>query len=385
MSIARIEAGNGRGASWREGDVVVSRPALPPPCGASRRGGRADTVDHAGPARDERSHRWPHSLAGGKCGAVHDASRTGEDYDERTSKSVDWPTAAARSSCAAAPARITRTGLVALFAVDVLYAAPFDAERLEWAPGPARPVLENLMAWTGDRKSDGSADFAWRPTARSAYCTRSPRRPPRAFVWVDPRAAVPRRSPSRSAPHRLDDLARWPSRGHRRSSASGRGNLASTTSSGGLRASLSTGGGETTARWSADSRWFAYSSTSAGEAAHGEQSVDGGLGAERSSPRSASRRRRPRGRTDGRTLYVDDHSATTRGDICAISLDSREPPRPVVQTADSDGGARVSPNGRWLLYFSDESGIQQVYVRPFATRRLAGRSPRRGRAATLVP
>jgi Tol biopolymer transport system component len=41
----------------------------------------------------------------------------------------------------------------------------------------------------------------------------------------------------------------------------------------------------------------------------------------------------------------------------------------VLQSRGVDAGARVSPDGRWLLYFSDESGVQQVYVQPVGAER----------------
>ena len=38
---------------------------------------------------------------------------------------------------------------------------------------------------------------------------------------------------------------------------------------------------------------------------------------------------------------------------------------PVLQTAFFESAAALSPDGRWLAYHSDESGRQEVYVRPF--------------------
>ena len=41
-------------------------------------------------------------------------------------------------------------------------------------------------------------------------------------------------------------------------------------------------------------------------------------------------------------------------------------PRPFLQTLSHEYQPAFSPNGRWLAYGSDESGRQEVYVRPFA-------------------
>ena len=43
-----------------------------------------------------------------------------------------------------------------------------------------------------------------------------------------------------------------------------------------------------------------------------------------------------------------------------------------MQTQFIEGGARVSPDGRWLAYVSDESGTFEIYVRPFTPEAPAG-------------
>ena len=38
---------------------------------------------------------------------------------------------------------------------------------------------------------------------------------------------------------------------------------------------------------------------------------------------------------------------------------------PLIQTAFNELNADISPDGRWLAYQSDESGVPEIYVRPF--------------------
>jgi hypothetical protein len=40
-------------------------------------------------------------------------------------------------------------------------------------------------------------------------------------------------------------------------------------------------------------------------------------------------------------------------------------PKPLIVTPGYDGGAQLSPDGRWLLYQSDTSGRPEVYVRRY--------------------
>ena len=52
-------------------------------------------------------------------------------------------------------------------------------------------------------------------------------------------------------------------------------------------------------------------------------------------------------------------------DIWTLSPDGRQPPRPLLQSPFNEGGGRISPDGRWLAYASDESGRFEVYVVPY--------------------
>jgi hypothetical protein len=51
--------------------------------------------------------------------------------------------------------------------------------------------------------------------------------------------------------------------------------------------------------------------------------------------------------------------------IFALPLFGESKPIPILNTPYAEGGARLSPNGRWLAYDSNESGRFEVYVRPF--------------------
>ena len=48
----------------------------------------------------------------------------------------------------------------------------------------------------------------------------------------------------------------------------------------------------------------------------------------------------------------------------AITVDGTRTRRVLVQTPADDADGRVSADGRWLAYSSNESGRSEVYVRP---------------------
>ena len=54
--------------------------------------------------------------------------------------------------------------------------------------------------------------------------------------------------------------------------------------------------------------------------------------------------------------------------LWALPVEGDGPPELVLKSASSLGEARMSPNGRWLAYVSNESGRDQIYVQPFRRR-----------------
>ncbi len=64
---------------------------------------------------------------------------------------------------------------------------------------------------------------------------------------------------------------------------------------------------------------------------------------------------------DGSALMITDDVSDGRHDILVQPADGSSP-RPYVATGADETAARVSPNGRWVAYTSDESGAAEVYV-----------------------
>ena len=48
-----------------------------------------------------------------------------------------------------------------------------------------------------------------------------------------------------------------------------------------------------------------------------------------------------------------------------LALDGDRAVVPVLRSEFSQGHPDISPNGRWIAYRSNESGQDEVYVRPF--------------------
>jgi len=75
---------------------------------------------------------------------------------------------------------------------------------------------------------------------------------------------------------------------------------------------------------------------------------------------------------DGKRLAYSGHDLDSGWDIWTLPLDVTDPDHPkpgkpevFLHTAANELRPAVAPNGRWIAYQSDESGLDQVYVRPF--------------------
>jgi len=67
---------------------------------------------------------------------------------------------------------------------------------------------------------------------------------------------------------------------------------------------------------------------------------------------------------DGRTLMYRTDEGTGDQHVITMPMDKSAPPVPLL-TKGVNWAPRFSPNGEWVAYSSDESGSAQVYVRPF--------------------
>lgn len=68
---------------------------------------------------------------------------------------------------------------------------------------------------------------------------------------------------------------------------------------------------------------------------------------------------------DGSALVFQRRGAGTRGDLWILPLEGERSPRPYLRGPAHEVAAALSPDGRWLAYASDESGMEELYVRAF--------------------
>jgi Tol biopolymer transport system component len=68
---------------------------------------------------------------------------------------------------------------------------------------------------------------------------------------------------------------------------------------------------------------------------------------------------------DGRFLLYIVNDPKTKVDVWVLPMSGDQKPFSVLHSDASERAARFSPDGRWIAYVSDASGINQVYVKAF--------------------
>jgi Tol biopolymer transport system component len=68
---------------------------------------------------------------------------------------------------------------------------------------------------------------------------------------------------------------------------------------------------------------------------------------------------------DPDSVLVTSLQPETSFDVYLLSLSGAFEPRPLVSTRAYEGGAQLSPDGRWLAYVSNETGRFEIYLRRF--------------------
>jgi Tol biopolymer transport system component len=69
--------------------------------------------------------------------------------------------------------------------------------------------------------------------------------------------------------------------------------------------------------------------------------------------------------SDGRTILYVSLDPVTAADVWAYPIGGDRKPFPVLRTPFDEVDAHFSPDGRWIVYRSNESGPYEIYVRPF--------------------
>lgn len=116
--------------------------------------------------------------------------------------------------------------------------------------------------------------------------------------------------------------------------------------------------------WSPDGRSIAFASSHNGHEDLFE--VDsGGAGAERLLYESTGDKYTDDWSRDGKFVLFEEEPTAGKSDLWVLPISGDHKPFPYLQNSFLKAHARFSPDGRWVAYSSDESGISEIYIESF--------------------
>jgi len=368
VPITICEAQTGYGASWGPDNTIIFSPTFTSGLlRISAAGGTPQIVTKLKSAEGELSHRWPEILPDGK--SVLFTINTGMDADAKHVAALSL-TSGKRSIVVrdATDARYTSAGYLIYVRAGLLMAVPFDVEKLE-VTGPAVKVLDGVKysgEGSGQYSFSRNGILVWIPAPGIVPFISEDSSPvsfrkvaESSLVWID------RQGVSQRLPLPLD--------GYWAPSISPDGRRLALTIELDIfildldRSALTRftfEGNNHLPVWSPDGQRLTFSSARNGHPNLFWKMTDGSGVAEQL---LTSKQHQDPGSwsPDGKILAFAELHSETNWDIWLLRLENDPGPEPFLQTRFNEYHPMISPDGRWLAYTSNESGRQEIYVRPF--------------------
>ncbi|HSQ19476.1 MAG TPA: hypothetical protein VLR92_03795, partial [Blastocatellia bacterium] len=355
------KAENPRGGVWSSDGNIIFTPGTDASLyRVSASGGSAEAVSTIDGSAHERSHRWPDSLPGGKAILFSVAYDVGNPLDNANVALLDLNTHKHKILIkGGAFARYLSAGYIVYARGNAMLAVPFNLQTLEVTGSPV-PVLENVMM----SPSNARVQFSLSREGDLVYLegrSDDSRDAAQPLVWLDRQGSEQPLTEARqrfSKPRLTADgrtlfvevadpeAAIW-------SYDLNRGTLTRFTHGGVSYGPVP----------SPDGTRVAYEATRDGVAGALLARIDGS-GEQRLT--STKRIDIPTSWSpDGKLLALTSFGESGNYEVRLIPVEGDYTPQMFVQEPFNAGGARFSPDGHWVAYVSDESGNNEVYVRPY--------------------
>jgi eukaryotic-like serine/threonine-protein kinase len=347
------------GASWGDDGNIVWAGSNGGIQRVSAMGGRTQFVTAVDANRGEVSHRWPVLLPGSK--AMLYAAGKSDGTTEIVGQRLDSGEKRVLIPGGTFPNYVP-VGRLVYIQNGILMAVDFDAERLQVRGTPVQ--VEERVRQTGG----GAAQFGFSRFGSLVYVpgeSPNPAANDETLVWVDRKGNV---TPT-GAPQRLYEAPRISPDGTKLAVSI----LGDTKSDGWLYdfsrrvlTRLTFGNGNYRyPSWSPDGKRVVFVSTTS----NGTRQVSGiaadGSGTEEEifkQNRAVVGDISP----DGKVLLYAVEDPKSSSDIWSVELSGAHSVKLFLQTRFAEASPAISPDGLWVAYVSNESGRNEIYVRPFS-------------------
>jgi serine/threonine-protein kinase len=321
-------------------------------------GGKNEPVTELDQERQERNHRFAKLLPGGKALMFTVASGGIDSYNDARIDMIDLATKKRKplvqgGTCA----RYAPSGHIVYARAGSLYAVPFDHRRLEVTGTPVKVVDGVLMS-----TNIGTAYFDISPAGDLAYAAGPAENGERVLDWVDRRGkATPLPLPPRSylnpriSPDGKTLAVEVEGVNHDFYTYDfARAVMSRMTNDGLSHAPI----------WSPDGKRIAFRTWKGGKMTMAWMPADRS-GPEESLVNYTAWQSAVSFSPDGKYLAFDQIDYATGSGFWILPLAGDRQPRPFAVSKFPTGAGKFSPDGKWVVYCSMESGRPEIYVQPW--------------------
>jgi Tol biopolymer transport system component len=356
------------GGSWSEDGTIVFTPSQTVALSqVSSAGGTPQPLTTLDKQAGEVTQRWPQALPGGKAVLFTSDTHQG-NYEDSDIVVYSMPSGQRKTlQRGGFYARYVPSGHVVYMHEGTLFAVPFDLQRLEVTGHPA-PILEGVAA----TPNNGAAEFSFSETGSLVYIAGGGGFQDVSIYWMDREGKF---TPLRETRADYYNPAFSPD-GKRLALEIFDGKRRDIWVYEWERDTLTrlTFAGEANSNpvWTPDGQRIVYSSQEKGGVYNLWWIRADGAGDAQRLAESKNFQFASSWRPDGKVLAFVQVNPGPNGDIMTLPIEGNEKsgwkpgePKPFVNSAFNEGVPAFSPDGRWLAYASNESGSNEVYVRPF--------------------
>lgn len=346
------EATDVRGATWGTDDTIVFSPRLDAGLyRVSAAGGAPVAITVPAAERREKTHRFPELLPDGRSVMYTVGTHHIATFDEASIAVQPLAGGAPRTIISSgSAAKYLPSGYVVFARGDALLAVRFDAKRMEVSGSPV--VVAEGVTHANDY---GRVEYDVSDTGTLVYLPGGSTSQQSVLVSVDRRGEF---TPLTSQP-RLFLSVHFSPKGQSLLTIIGGANDTAWIYDvqRDVSSRISFKGNVTSASWTADGQRVVYIQAGA----LGSIAADGS-GQEEILFHDEAQKGSPQLAPDGATLVFQTIQPGSGFDIWTMSMQTRQT-APWLATPFTENRPRLSPNGRWVAYTSNESGREEVYVR----------------------